>query len=249
MVPIRIKEDDEGVQVITDDSMTIEWNVRWFEMYDPVSRSWHDVVGLSRGEVVYGRAAENSIDFVPIRLWEFDPEREVVGAGTGGLTGRIHGALGLTGIEAAMRPIRLVDTRPSIIEHYEIHVVEYDIMSQEGPEDPYLAYMQRVLVNSAAWENIGMGTPREDTGGNRRNHEVRRAHDQPVSPLKSNTSYVIFFRPQNRVGPSYHPTYTTGTTHAVRPDLEPYPTVPILRVEREPITGITEGTNCAFRSC
>ncbi|MCL2399514.1 MAG: fibronectin type III domain-containing protein [Defluviitaleaceae bacterium] len=239
IIPVRVKEDEDGIQLIDDTSITIEWNIRWFEIYDPETRTWHDVAARdSQNNLVYGRIAESLDDHV--RLWPLDPATVNLSQATA----RIHSALGLTGAEAAARPLRLMDTRPSRIANYEVHVVEYAIMSEFAgdAEDPYYVYLLDIEPRDEVWESIGLGGVVEDSNGNRRYSRVNFAHNEPSRPMKNNTAYVIFFRPRNTHGPSYWPTYTNGTTTALRPPLDVDPTVPVLRVERYPITDITAGT-------
>ena len=240
MVPVRVKEDEDGVRVIGDDYITIEWNTRWFEVYDVDTNRWYDTVGLapatatSPGGIVFGRTADNLPPDYRRRLWN---EQEFTPTTLASATSYIQGWLG------AGVPVRLMDTGPSHITDHLIHVVGYDDMSEmfPGAVDPYDLYLQTIRHAThphgplpGAWTPIGMGTEREDSSGRRRFHEV--------SSLRLNTSYVIFFWPENQVGNAYHPSYTTGTTTDDRDDLEIYPTVPILRVERNPIEGITRGT-------
>jgi len=237
MIPVRVLEDADGMQVVTDSTITIEWNDRWFEAFDVTTNMWSDAVGRTAGgDLVFGRGAENQNNRV--RLWSLDPDTMSIAE----VQALIASQLGPFGdAPGNMLPaVRLMDISTANITHHNIHVVEYDTMTQAGGTDPYETYLNTVRQNPGLWTNIGLGELDETTG--RRTHLVNAAHTPTANPLNSNTSYVIFFWPQNQIGPAVHPSYTSATTGAERPPIDITPTVPILRVERNAIMGITEGT-------
>ncbi|MCL1986788.1 MAG: fibronectin type III domain-containing protein [Firmicutes bacterium] len=237
MIPVRVLEDEDGMQVVTDSTITIEWNDRWFEAYNPITRMWSDTIGrTSSGELIFGRGAENQNE--RLRLWELD----TVDLSSDDVQALIGTQLGPFGDspDNMLPAVRLMDISNANITHNNIHVVEYNIMTETAGADPYEAYLNIVRANPGMWTNIGLGTLNEDNL--RRTHEVNAAHVTAASPLNSNTSYVIFFWPQNQIGPAVHPSYTSATTGTERPPLDITPTVPVLRVERDAIVGITEGT-------
>jgi len=240
MVPVRVKLDDEGIQLIDDDSITIEWNTEWFEVFDIETNIWYDVVATrENGEVVFGRAAENESPARRRRLWDEDDFRPLE---TANLTLANEYIQRMFGPNV---PVRLVNTEPSNISNHLVHVVQYDEMAAAfpGAVDPYAMYLRSIRgandgpPTPGMWRPIGMGSSRDGS-------DIR--YSARIGSLSQNTSYVIFFWPENENESnqyhSYHPSYTTGTTTDDRDILDIQPPVPVLRVERHPIEGITAGT-------
>lgn len=231
-VPVRIKELD-GVRQIGQNYMYIQWSTEWFEVYDHENDRWYDVAGVHPDSDVrlFGRAAENLDPDDRVRLWEFHPATPL-----GDVRVAVAQVLG-AGPEVVVRRMRVDPT------HYEIHVVEYDIMAETtvvgADRDAFYAYMRIISDPSpGGWQNIGSGTP---TAGNPNYRHYRVTLSNNVSgALLANTSYVVFFRPVNIVAgeryPAYVPSYTTGTTIAQRPPMDIDPTVPHLRVRRDETT-------------
>jgi len=234
MVPVRIREVD-GVQMISDTTIDIEWSMDWFEVYDRSTSSWHNALGRNQaGQLVYGRTALNQD--VRVRFWEAFP----YGLGIHQVVDRLNrdANLALTPEEQQGLVVRRMTVDPNF---YEIHVVEYDIMgSTPGGGDPYERYMDYFLSgdDDTVWQGIALGTESPENP-NFRFHTVTTSNMEP-GPIQANTSYVIFFRPVNMFGqtryPAHYPTYTTGTTTAPRPPLDVDPTVPRLEVITEETT-------------
>jgi len=221
-VPIRIKEDDDGNQVIGENYIGIQWNRQWFEVYNAETNSWYDVIGRTdEGDLVFGRAAEGQDSRV--RLWEFDPAIRAAD-----VRNIVMRDLGITGEEQAQFVLRerFMDVYHPRITNYEIHVVPYDVVSETG-DSPYVEYLAGILQNRAAWQSVQLGQQMTDNPNFR---------DFIVTGLEPNTSYVIFFRPINQVGPARYPSYVAGTTVAERPDMDIHPTTPRLEVVRSETT-------------
>jgi len=233
MVPVRVLEVD-GVRQITDNSIAIQWNLEWFEIYDAETDSWHDTIARdAQNNLVYGRRAAN-LDGA-VRLW--DLENFPILLSTTDVALRVAATLGIEGQGLAGVVVRRMRVVPS---HYEIHVVEYEIMSETVNTigDPYDAYAELINTRDGAlWTNIGQGT--ESANENFREFEVTQSHNT-MGAMQPNTSYVIFFRPVNVLAneryPAHYPTFTTGTTITQRPPLDIDPTVPLLEVVREETT-------------
>ena len=219
MVPVRIKEDANGVQVVTENSITIQWDLRWYEAFNSATNSWYNIVGVSPGSnLVFG---SDALRYYPnvIRLWD---ERYTLAPTESLARARILEDLGLASYTAAAAlPIRLMDV--SDVD-YQIHVAEYALMSAIGT---YEEYFDSLLGQPGLWLNIGRGNP-SDTS-NQREFTITTSH-MPSGALQENTSYIIFFRPINTAGPAHFPTWVSATTLMPRPPLDVIPTVPILQV-------------------
>ncbi|MCL2564864.1 MAG: fibronectin type III domain-containing protein [Defluviitaleaceae bacterium] len=218
MVPVRIKENAEGVQVITENSIAIQWDLRWYEVFNPATNSWYNIVGVNpSGDLVFG---SDALRYYPnvIRLWD---ERYTLAPTESLARARINEDLSIASYSSPVT-IRLMDV--SDVD-YQIHVVEYAIMNAIGS---YEDYFDSLLGQPPGiWQNIGRGNP-SDTS-NQREFTVTTSH-MPSGALQENTSYVIFFRPINPAGPAHFPTWVSGTTLMPRPPLDIIPTVPILEV-------------------
>ena len=232
MVPVRIKRDENGIEQITTDSFTIQWDLRWLEVYDDGSRTapgaantrnWHNVVGVRDGYLVFGREALSLYDNGPryINLWD---DRYAVEPLTNAIAmERVRQDLIALGAnqDIGLLPIRFMDIRDV---DYEIHTAEYHLMQQTGGYDAYF----ESLLGGGNWTNIVRGIPTPGTT-NQFEHTVTTVH-APAGAVQPNTSYVTFFRPINAVGPAHFPTWVSATTLMEIPDLDITPTVPILRV-------------------
>ena len=210
MVQVRIAEEN-GVEIIGDTYTTLQWNLRFWEVYDPVSNNWHDMVGVNaNGDLVFGRAANALTNRV--RLWEsgFATRNDLT-------SNEIRNLLGIGGTtpEGALA-VRLVELRNV---DYQLHVIPYQDM-----DDDLEDYVRRITANDAAWQNIGQGTPTPGQGTN------VIFHQHQVTGLQPNTTYAMFFRPVSGTNAAWLPTYVLATTSFPRPGLVPTPTVPILEV-------------------
>ena len=58
--PLRIKKDENGNDVITQNEITIQWNTNWFEVYDKNTDSWHSIAALRDGKLVYGKEVKDT---------------------------------------------------------------------------------------------------------------------------------------------------------------------------------------------
>lgn len=215
MVPVRIAEQG-GEQLITNNAMTIEWNLSWFEVFDSATGRWHDTIGVNSagGPLLFGAAAEAAAHRE--RLWMHTTEtaRPAVEAAVAAI-------LALSNSTQSVIPVRFMDvSNPAIT--YEIHVTPTAAM---GDQPPFLTYFRQ--INEAGnWTDIQRGTAVPNTP-NRLRHQI--------TGLAPNTNYTIFLRPVDpRVSEaqrrSWYPMFTSGTTLITRPGLDVQPTVPILEV-------------------
>jgi hypothetical protein len=217
--PLRIKRDDYGVEMITENSITIEWSTRWFEVFNPENRSWYAKVGVdNNGAIVFGDAADATGNAIYL-----NDEAYIVNVDPTTAMARIRAdlaALGASQSEIDSLPIRLIDLRDA---GYEIHTVSSDFAAESGGYEQYLAGL---VQNYGAWVTIT---------GNGDNpflyHTVTNQNAPTAANLLPNNSYLIFFRPFTEVEQrrtSFRPSFVQGTTLDSRGDINITPTVPVL---------------------
>ena len=202
---------------VSSDSITIEWSSAWWEIYNPATHGWYNVIGNRNGQPVFGDAA---LSVNNVMLWDEDfvsaPSSVIAEA-------RIRDEIASIGLDSSLMPIRFRDFRNIPNRSYEINVATSVNVNAAGG---YEEYVRQIINSPGVWQNIGLGTLVGET--------ALRRHEIPN--LIENTSYFIFFRPVNLEGPAHYPSFTTGTTIATRPPLTPDLTVPILEVIYEDTT-------------
>ena len=212
MVPVRLQNID-GEPNITHNSIGIEWNIQWFEAYNRHTNRWYDTIGIDdEGTLVFGRGVSNPID-----LWDNTIALQQPEAARAAVIAALGGSVPGGDVELILRPMHVGSENSGVT--YQIHVVPFEEMGDNLEE-----YIDMISANDGFWTNIGPGIPSPGSGlpENFRHHEV--------TGLQPNTTYTVFFRPINQHGPASRPTYVTGTTIIVHPDLIPTPTVPFLTV-------------------
>ncbi len=240
--PLRIKQDPPGVDVITDKSITVEWDTRWFEVYDNTGK-WFTQVGVNNGALVFGENTENLPSSKVINLYDpkyisgnfNDPNTyfSALSAIRADLT-----ALGYADID--LLAFRMIDLRNA---QYEIHVEQYDTYLSNFSTKPdatdvttYKAYLD--TLNDNEWTQISpTGTvPTLE-------FEVKQQHKPTPGELEPNTPYIIFLRPfvtkADNKKYAYFPSFVVGTTLDVLPPLDITPTVPVLEAVSSTETSIT----------
>lgn len=227
--PLRVKTVD-GAEVITDKSITIEWDEEWIEVYEPLSGKWYSKAGIINGSLVFGDDRTKYEDNLLLahRVLESD--------------GTINKALSFSRIKQALQPyyspsdiivLRLVDIKGS---SYKLHNVEYNTVGEFG----YDAYYDEISDpdTTYTWETI---TPAE-TGPITREYEVTTNHN-PAGAMKEGTAYAIFLRPfvVSETGDklAYYPSYVSSTTLKDRNPLDIDPVVPVLEPVGSTDTSIT----------
>ncbi len=220
--PVRIQLVD-GVENITDTSIGIEWDRKWYEAYnsDPAVLNWFVKVAVDGNKkVVFGDEADKYPE-TKIMLNEYKTEAEIKAK---------LAALGVA--DANIPPLRQIDLgeygKPGSAQ-YEIHTVTYDEVVKAGG---YTEYLKTLLdmdkedptgLSHVMWSQI---TP---TGTDPvLNYNVTEAN-LPPGALKPNTPYVIYFRPYT-VKAAYYPTFVSATTLTTRGEVPFDPTVPTLIV-------------------
>lgn len=219
--PVRIKLDDAGVEMITENTVDIQWDIRWFEAYSEEDRSWFVQIGVDNsGNIVFGDAtAELSRD----RIIMLNEPMFTDGVPTNiGMARIIQTLVNLGASEDSINllPLRIIDLRDS---QYEIHVVDFDFMEESNTIESYLRF---IIDNDDEWSSI---TP----GGDPLHPDftVTNSNRPTTNALTPNTSYIIFFRPYRITDVrkvAYYPTFVSATTLQDRGDIIITPTVPTL---------------------
>ncbi len=224
MIPVYIKKDENGVEVITDKSITIQWDLKYFEAYNGNNYSWYNKIGVKPdGTVVFGKDTETEgVKVIYLNDLKYlinmkDPEQAKQRIKSDLL------AAGANPDEANKVAFRYMDLTN---KQYEIHTVEYDYMTELGTYDDYVNKLLSADEDRTLWTKI------QETGDpNHPEFEVTKVDAPTPGDIKPNTSYVIFFRPfieKNGKKIAYYPSYVTATTLTERFPTDIDPTVPKL---------------------
>lgn len=203
--PLRIKTDESGTKMITKESITVEWNKNWFEIYDSATDSWYASTAVRNGNLVFGDNINSSDELVELYTFrELDD-----------IKSRLleNGYSDKTFSNVVFREIDLSDSNIK----YELLCQPYSNISQSGG---YESYVNNLLSSTTAtWNAI---TPSPNYNG---------YLEYKVDKLTKNTPYVIILRPyrilENGKKEAY-PAYVTGTTLPDDTIIEITPTVPVL---------------------
>jgi hypothetical protein len=219
--PLRIKEVD-GIEVVDHQSITVEWDEKWTEIYNPDDGHWYSKAALVDGVILYGDQVpsghDNAIDMSKT-------EQDILTA---------LGLYPVTDANVSRSVLRNLDITGA---NYKMHVVEYDILTQYG----YDEYFNEIIEPDTTyeWEDIDPTA----TGDITMEYLVDTSHNEAITPLKPGTPYVVFIRPFITADEidklAYYPSYVTATTLTERPDMEIDPTVPILEVVNTTDTTVT----------
>ncbi|MCL2461218.1 MAG: fibronectin type III domain-containing protein [Defluviitaleaceae bacterium] len=224
--PLRIMKDALGADIVTESSVTIQWDIRYYEIYNPADDSWYTQLGADEdGNLLFGKDADGLSSSRAVLL------NSAIYTGAASETqaqaliradlAKLNALIADGHINLEAYPLRLVDLAGC---QFEIHTVQYDYMSGAGGYETYMAMLQ-LPGNEGLWHTIApAGDP------NHPEYEAT-AEDAPGSgPLLPNTAYVIYFRPYitvNETKTAYYPNYVMATTLSVRGPLNVTPTVPV----------------------
>ncbi len=199
--PFRVKKDENNNDLIKQTEITVEWYNKWFEVYDSKTDSWHSIVALRNGELVFGKEVKDTdtiINFYTKETVE-DVKLEFEKAG-------YKGSL----------KIRNMDISDKDIE-YEMIVTPFDEINQGGGYEKYLEELMQ--SDSDKWEKI---TP---------NFTNEKQAEYLISNLKENTMYAIILRPYRVLPSGKkeaYPTYLLATTLPTDTEIDIIPTIPNL---------------------
>ncbi|MDR2938951.1 MAG: hypothetical protein LBV08_01380 [Clostridiales bacterium] len=219
--PLRIKKDENGIDVITQNSIAIEWKTRWAEVYDKETNSWYSRVAVdSDGNLIFGDDIKNTMPEERV----IDLSSDIYSTSFDQAVNKIKDSMVSLGVANVNElPFREQDLGGA---SYEISVVKYEEMAEIG----YDEYLNSITGDDAKWSTI---IP--DASGQYPFYNV--------TGLEENTTYVIFFRPYFMDGDNkktaYLPNFVIGTTLSARPGIEIKPTVPSIEPVSSTDTSIT----------
>lgn len=201
--PLRIKKDENGNDVITQNEITIQWNTNWFEVYDKNTDSWHSIAALRDGNLVYGKEVKDTdkIIYFYDKTTEEDVRRAFLDAGY---------------TDTSSLVVRNMDISSKDIE-YEMIVLPFDEIEQSGG---YEQYIEKLLQSEGdLWKKIDPTFTDE------------KYAEYLINELKENTMYAILLRPYRILTDGKkdaYPTYILGTTLPKDSDIDITPTIPKL---------------------
>ncbi|MCL2851751.1 MAG: fibronectin type III domain-containing protein [Defluviitaleaceae bacterium] len=250
--PLRTRVEN-GIEQIGTDEFTIQWQLRWVEVYDPETNDWYTIVGVNNdGRIVYGRAAAAIPD--TSRVVRLYPLSDVPPPGNQWLPN--HPALAganpaLNPELAAGMPMRVVDLSAGVPNNgeltFEMHVVEYDQMIEDaGSYDDYLLGLWNLPAGHARWTEIDLPDPDTEGFNPAHPHYTITSVNNPPGAVEPNTAYVVFVRPVISVNQSrtaWWPAYIAVTTLDTREPLAIRPTTPRLEV----VHSMTDMTSITVR--
>lgn len=222
--PLRVGE-------VETNSFEIQWTMAWAESFDSSTNSWSALVGVNDdGDIVYASAAAATGN--PIRLyepeWHFNADTQTQ------RLNQLAAQLAARGASDSMQldtlVLRMVELPANT--QFEIHVVEYDHMTQNGGS--YEDYLN--TINAEGFTNWSAVTGFDTANPS---FNVTQAN-APSGAIQPNTAYVAFFRPLVTAGDgrlvSWWPAFVSATTGNELPGLVVTPTTPRLEVVREMTT-------------
>jgi len=234
-------------ELTTSESITIEWDARWFEIYDPDTRTWHSEAWLLNGDLHFANQP-GATRILPVdRAALTDP-----GFPTNGIN-QIITSIGPT--LAASHAVRHMELRPDM--DYVLHTAQYSLVANNnypGSNDPFMAYIYHIIGREAnrpinEWVPPDVWTAPIDSEGTFPSFRYTVTTQQnPSGNLVENMPYLIFLRPVLRPGVnalhSYFPAFVSETTLMHDRDLVITPTVPVLEdAGRAPMIASLEGPN------
>ena len=227
--PLRIKTVND-IEQITTDSITIQWDLTWFEIYDKISDAWYPEVSIVNNLLYFGDKITQEMRTNGNVLSLHEPKYQLTDnlqANKNAITDIIEGKM-TTPPDPAL-PLRLMSLKDA---KYEIHVAEADYLY----ETTYADYL--TALPEDAWETItATGDPKHP------DYMVTNVHAPQAGALAENTSYVILFRPYVVLADgkkaAYQPAAVVATTLKTRLDPEITPVVPVLDADSAADTSVT----------
>ncbi len=216
--PLKIKEDSEGNEMVTNNSIEVEWKTKWYEIYDSNTDSWYSSASVGEGGVIY-YGDEKGTSGSAISFSNADSEERVKS---------LFESAGLNEDQLNLLPVRQVDlTAPDI--KYEMLYIPYDEIADA--DGGYEAYLERIMKDeNAPWTAINPAFSSDITAS------------YNVTGLEKNTTYAIIIRPY-RILPDgkkdAYPAYIMGTTLPDDIVVDITPTVPILEEDSHDDMSIT----------
>ncbi len=201
--PFRVKKDENGNDVITQNEITVQWNTNWYEVYDDKTDSWYSSAALRDGELIYGKDIKDTDKI--ISFYDKTSEDEVKRAF------RDAGYANWANIVVRNMDISAKDIK------YEMIVLPFDEIEQSGG---YEQYIEKLLQSeSELWQDINPTFTDE------------KYAEYLISSLKENTMYAVLLRPYRILADGKkdaYPTYLLATTLPKDTDIDVTPTIPTL---------------------
>ncbi len=207
--PLEIKKDENGADVITDSSITVQWKTKWFEIYDNATDTWYSEAYVNDlGEIIFDK------DNAPS-----DSAVEFHSAASAAAVKGLLEAAGVSSEALNLVAVREVDLTAEDIK-YEINYVTFDGINENGG---YESYLEKIMASeSSDWKEITPVKSSEFTC------------EYNLTGLEKNTTYAIILRPYRILADNKkdaYPTYVIGTTLPESVSVDITPTVPTLEEE------------------
>lgn len=202
--PLRVKKNLLGIDMITQNDITLEWNTKWFEIYNEAKKSWEAEVIVRNGQLVFGEIPKQ--DDTLIKLYEYKSAEAIK---------NVLKSAGYADYKNAL--IRAIDISQSNI-NYEMIVKKFDDINLEGG---YEVYINQLLTSqSSDWKPI---VPKFNKENNTASYKVEE--------LEKNTRYAILLRPYRILlngKKDAYPTYILATTLPEKTNVDITPVTPVL---------------------
>lgn len=200
--PFRVKKDENGIDIIKQTEITVEWNTKWFEMYDSATDKWYTKVAIRNGNLVFDDDVKDTDKI--INFYDKDTIEEAQ---------QVFKDAGYTQDVV----IRSMDISDKNIQ-YEMITVPFDEINQNGG---YEKYVQQLLQSeSDKWQQI---TPV---------FNGEKYAQYLITGLTENTMYAILLRPYRILTDGKkdaYPTYLLATTLPKDTIIDITPTIPKLQ--------------------
>lgn len=201
--PLRVKKDENGKDLITQTEIPIEWNTKWFEIYDVNTDNWYSEAAIKNGELIFGEQItekDNIIKFYDLPSAE-DVKQALKNAGYQNFENIL---------------VRKIDISQSNIK-YELIAKSFDEINLAGGYEEYVNLV--ISSEGGEWKEI---SPK---------FSGDKYAEYSITELKENTRYVILLRPYRILKDGRkdaYPTYILATTLPKDTEVDITPVTPTL---------------------
>jgi hypothetical protein len=212
----------------TTESITIEWDTRWYEIFDEATGVWHSKAWILNGDLHFSRPANDSAQQILPLKYSFDEDT----VGHNFVSDAHFPSAGLNRLGSLVpggTVIRHMELDRSA--QYVVHTTNFNTVANNtlpGSEvDPFRAYINDIIGQNLpqnANRPINEWVPPANTwtapisasGAYPTFRHTVTTRQNPAGPLEANTPYLVFLRPVLSSGAgellSYYPTYVGETT-------------------------------------
>ncbi len=201
--PFRVKKDENGNDIITQTDITVQWNTKWFEVYDTKTDTWHSIASIRDGKLIFGKEVKDTDKI--ILFYDKDTPEEVKKA---------FKDAGYAQADSLI--VRSMDISAKDIK-YEMIVLPFSEIEQSGGYEKYIE--QLLQSEGEQWKEINPVFT-----------EPKYA-EHLISGLTENTMYAILLRPYRILTDGKkdaYPTYLLATTLPKDTEVDVTPTIPRL---------------------